>query len=600
MRSRVAVDPVTAAGGALGLAVLEELYWRRQGAPAGAGWLIAGAAATVVLSAIVASVWARWLPRTLALGLGLAVPAAPPCLALVNDCGSSGRWVALPVGAALSVLTGFGLAWLLSRRYGKSVLALTAAVTTIALLGGRAAGGGSRGTGNIRPNVVLIVLDTTRRDHLSLYGYPRPTSPSLDAFARECEVYEDAWSVAAWTPASHASILTGLLPAEHGVDGVASPPFTTSAPTLTRVLKQAGYGTAAFLANPILDERGWRRDFDAFQPPWSRGRHSLVRLVSRLYRDSSRWNPWNERSWTPRVFAQARSWWSAHRERPRFLFLNLVDPHRPYEPPPEYYRQFLGDVDPHAAMAVSQDPRDYRLHPGASADVRRILSGLYDGEVASMDHELGLFLAWLRDTGDLDRTVVVVTADHGERLGERGLVGHDLDVDQYLLRVPLIVRYPPRVRAGHVTRRVQLDGIAGYVLALADIEAPQVMARRALNRQDRRIVVAQYQEPRWFLERLHEGDPAFRTEPWHGDWSFVSDGRLAYLLRQVQGGPRDGRLVDLVQDPEWSREDLAPLQPDAARRLRSIAERLPRFGLVSPGEIDAEQVERLQSLGYVN
>jgi len=325
----------------------------------------------------------------------------------------------------------------------------------------------------------------------------------------------------------------------------------------------------------------------------------MVRLLSRLVRDTGYQNAWDQKGSTPRELTRARTWWSAHREEHRFLLLNLLDPHRPYDPPADYYTPFLGGLDPKLAMSVSQDPVDYQLHPGASPESRRILSGLYDAEIASMDHELGAFLAWLRETGELERSVVVVTADHGERLGERGLVGHDLEVDQYLLRVPLIVRYPPRVSPGRVTRRVQLDGIAGYVLALAGVEAPEVMARRALPRQNRSTIVAQYQEPGWFFERLQQRDPAFGPEPWRGDWNFVSDGRLAYLLREDAGGPLEGRLVDLEQDPEW-RHDLVAEQLEAARRFESLAEHLPRFQGRVASDVDDEQAERLRALGYAN
>lgn len=593
---------VTAVWGALTIAVLEELYWRSHGTASDLRLLIGVAAAVAILAAAAAGAAAIALPRHIAVAIGLAVATGPTCLLLLHGWGVAGRWRPALAAVPLSLAVGLGLALLLIHRRTRFILPALAVALVLATFVRARADHVSSSDLEPKPNVILIVLDTTRPDHLSMYGYPRLTSPMLDAFARDAEVYEDAWSVAPWTPPSHASMLTGLLPAEHGVDGEASPPFATSAPTLTRTLKRAGYRTAAFLANPNLAASGWDRDFDAFHPPWSRGFHSLVRLFERITHTGSGGSSWTQtltQTLTPRVFADARSWWSEHRGRPRFLFLNLLDPHRPYAPPPEYYRRFLGGLDSKIAMAVPQDPAHYQLHPGVPPESRRILCGLYDGEIASMDHELGAFLAWLRESGDLDRTVVVITADHGERLGERGLVGHDLEVDQFLLRVPLVVRYPPRVAPARVTRRVQLDGIAGYVLELAGIPAPSAMARSDLSRQDRRIVVAQYQEPHWFFEQLWWQDPGFRTEPWHGDWNFVSDGRLAYLLREDASGPLGGRLVDLEQDPEWT-HDLAAEQREAAAHLESLAERLPRFQGRVASDMDEEQRERLRALGYVN
>ncbi|HEX6739528.1 MAG TPA: sulfatase, partial [Vicinamibacteria bacterium] len=323
------------------------------------------------------------------------------------------------------------------------------------------------------PDIVLVVMDTTRRDRLSLYGHDRPTSPALDALARQAEVYDDAWSVAPWTPPSHASLLTGLLPAEHGVDGQDPAPFPAGRLTLTRVLRGAGYRTGGFVANPNLTAAGWDRDFDEYRSPRFRGRHSLLAWLDRWTFGPDHGDPWTSSGVTARTLALALAWWSAAPGRPRFLFVNLLDPHRPYLPPRAQRRRFLEGMDADEALAVDQDPDRYQLQPGLSERQARLLQALYDAEIASMDAALGRFLGVLRARGELDHTLLVVTSDHGERLGERGLVGHeaagDRALDPTLLRVPLVIRYPARAAPRRVPDRMPLTRVAARILELAGI-----------------------------------------------------------------------------------------------------------------------------------
>jgi arylsulfatase A-like enzyme len=454
-------------------------------------------------------------------------------------------------------------------------------------------------------------MDTTRRDHLTLYGYPRPTSPHLAAFARRAAVYDDAWSVAPWTPSSHASMLTGLLPAWHGVDGETEPPLPADLLTLPEVLHDAGYRTAGFTANPNLIGPGWDQGFEVYRPPWLRGLHSLIEPLN-FFTTGTR-DIWRGSDMTARVLRSARRWWgrAGHDgdrgpggDHPRFLFINLLDPHRPYAPPPRDYRTFLGATAPAEAYAVDQDPVTYHLKPGLNSRQRELLTGLYDAEIAAMDREIGRFLGWLAQRGELDRCLLVVTADHGERLGERGLVGHDLVMDEFLLRVPLLVRYPPAVPAGRVGRRVQLDGLPGYILHVAGVPAPPAMAASALQHPGRALAVAQYEDPQWFLDRMAQRDRRFDPAPYRGDWDFVAGERFAYVWSPWRARA-SGRLIDMAADPGWSR-DAAPEHPEIARALDAVAERLPLFHRPEGGEaaaaraLDRQEIEHLRSLGYVN
>jgi arylsulfatase A-like enzyme len=316
-------------------------------------------------------------------------------------------------------------------------------------------------------------------------------------------------------------------------------------------------------------------------------------LNARLYGGS---DPWNLDNSTEVVLKRARRWWSRNDDGPRFLFINLIDPHRPYRPAPSDLKAIGVDVDSVFAQTISQDPADYFLDPGMSQDERRILNALYDGEIRGMDRELGPFFDWLDRRGELDRTLLVVTSDHGERLGERGWVGHDLVMDQYLLRVPLIVRFPESISPSRWAGPVRLDGLPGHILYLCGIDPPDEMARRSLDGLTPGVLVAQYQYPGWFLERLRKR--GFDEAPYRGDWLFVTDGRYAY------SGSSDGTiepvLVDLSDDPGWT-TNLADIEPGTLRRLRDAAESLPRFEDAPRSRVlDPASRERLKTLGYLD
>ena len=596
-----------AAGTALAIVLLvsalEMLFWKSTGerldwTSAMLGTLGIGAAAAALAGAL--RIFAPMIVAlTPALFLGL-VPFVRTALLTMEVRGApvpSGLAFWGTVAVATACLAAI-LAALARRRPIRVTVGLLAIVVVIASFFVHSNRSGPRpaGIAGDHPDVILLVLDTTRWDRLSLDDPERPTAPRLAALARSSEVYESAWSVSPWTPPSHASIFTGLLPAEHGVDGEGQPPFVTDSESLTGVLRGAGYRTGGFPANPNLAAPGWERDFDRYQPPWFVGPHTVTELLNRVWLGSK--DTWMQNN-TTRVLSMARGWWSKNDGRPRFLFVNLLDPHYPYRPPEAHYRAFLPDTSPEEAYRAPQEPELYHINPGLDERASGILRKLYDAEIASMDAELGLFFDWLEERDELNETVLAIVADHGERLGERGLLGHNLMVDRFLLHVPLMVRYPPKVEPARIERRVQTDGLAGYVLELAEVEAPDAMRESALPRQDREIVVAQYQHPDWYLERLVARDRRFDTSPYDGDWLYVADERFAYVASRVGDEVLQGTLTDLVEDPEWSR-DVSDAHPQVVARLHEIAVALPSFVEREERELSPEALERLRSLGYAD
>lgn len=451
------------------------------------------------------------------------------------------------------------------------------------------------------PDVILLVLDTTRYDRLQVYGYGKPTSPNLVDFAAQAQVYEQAWSVAPWTPPSHASMFTGLLPAEHGVDGQGTaPPLPRDLTTLQGVLAKAGYRTAGFPANVILTAPGWSRDFQVYRTSTFDGRHTLILQMNALFRGRTEQQRDDYRS--RHIFERMRTWWKANDDGPRYAFLNLMDAHRKYHPLDEDFARFLPGV-----TRAESDRIDAEFWKRFDAESHRhdfdereldILNRLYDAEIAGMDREIGRFVDWLAARGELDDTIFLVTADHGERLGERGMLGHKLSQDPYLLHVPLIVRWPKELPPERIDRRVQLDGLPGYVLHLAGVPAPEAMARNALQTQDRELVFGQLRYPKGVVDDLAKHYPGFDASPYRGDWVFVEDpDELCYEL-PLRDPPAAGTLTDFRADPQFTR-DVSAEHPQRAAEMRTVAEALPRFGAAEPWEPTAEELEKLRALGYI-
>ena len=264
-------------------------------------------------------------------------------------------------------------------------------------------------------NAVLVTLDTTRRNALSAYGCPVPSTPNLDRLGAESLRYEWCRAVAPLTMPSHASMMTGLYPPRHGVRANGFAPLPGAAETLAERAREAGFETAAFVAALVLDrELGLAQGFDVYDQPSRPRRQHTIRYVER---------PAGE-------VVDAALGWLAGRADPgrRFLlWVHLFDPHAPWDPAPRFSEQVAG--------------RAGKAHP-------------YIAEVAAMDHELGRLFAALRADGTLADTVVAVVADHGEDLRDHGEPNHAAFVYDSTLRVPFLVRYPDGYRAGEVSEEI--------------------------------------------------------------------------------------------------------------------------------------------------
>ncbi len=297
------------------------------------------------------------------------------------------------------------------------------------------------GRGVERPNVVLVTLDTTRADHLGCYGDRDASTPNLDALAGRGVLFEQAAAVAPLTLPAHSSILTGMYPTHHSVRVNGNTALGQAQTTLAEALAEKGYQTGAFVAAFVLDGRwGLNQGFQTYDDRFDMKKYKHLDLAGVQ-------RPANE------VVDAALGWLEAHRQGPFFAWIHLYDPHTPYAPPEPYASRFGG----------------------------RGPAGLYDGEIAFADAQVGRLATWLHGSGLDERTVVVVMGDHGEGLGSHGEGNHGYFVYDYAVHVPLLVATPFRDLAGaRVGSQVSAVDVFPTVLALCGIDPPAPVHGRSL------------------------------------------------------------------------------------------------------------------------
>lgn len=464
-----------------------------------------------------------------------------------------------------------------------------------------------------RPNVVLISIDSLRPDHLGCYGYERQTSPTLDRLARDGALFEDVVSSTSWTLPAHAAMFTSLPDRVHGcvddrhwLDG--------SRLTLAEAFHNAGYRTSGFFSGPYLNPSfGLSQGFDTYRDCTSFGKTFAERLHERrLFSERGELSTElmdlsNADVTNSIVLAAVRSWFDKRPSGPFFLFIHLWDVHYDFLPPPPYDTLFdpgyRGPVDGRNLLREAKNPPP----SWDPADFRHLIA-LYDGEIRATDETVGHLVAELEHRGLLEKTVVAVTADHGEAFYEHGTFGHRWTLHDEELRIPLLIRYPKAVAAG---RRVQesatiLD-IAPTLLDLAGIPLLPAAEGHSLAS---RLAPGAPQPPPVTATGLLGGEPAV------GELTFPGSGIHDFSLRSASWkvifdlNSREIQVFDLASDPQeqqplgresgpFQLDQLERLYTENSRRLEAAASRLP-----VPRERDAPPVsrmtlEQLKSLGYI-
>ncbi len=412
--------------------------------------------------------------------------------------------------------------------------------TTIVLA---ACNGGDGGAPRAGRSFVLVTIDTLRADHLGAYGYREGRTPHLDALARDGVVFETVTSQVPVTLPSHASLLTGMVPPTHGVRDNTYFRLDDGATTLAEVLKARGYDTAAFVGAYVLDSSfGLAQGFDRYDDDLAGdGSESTGTIAERKGED---------------VTNAFLSWLDGRSDdRPFFAWIHYFDPHLPYSPPAPYREEFAS-------------------HP-------------YDGEIAYADEQVGRVLDALDKRSRPDGTLVVVTSDHGESLGEHGEKSHGFFVYDATLRVPLILRETGSISPGtRIVSPARTIDIFPTVLEALSVPVPAEAQGRSLLplvAKDERTGPEAYAE--CYVSELN-----FHWAPLIA----LRDGGYKYIE-----APRP-ELYDLESDPGETR-NLADREPDRLRQMRAklakLVEGFPK-SLSSRLQPDPETIEKLRSLGY--
>lgn len=425
------------------------------------------------------------------------------------------------------------------------------------------------------PNVVYVVMDTLRRDRVGLYGYGRPTTPRLDAFAREGLVFEDAYTTSSWTWPSTASLLTGRLPDSHGVKSSKACTLSQRLPTLPEALQARGYSTAAFVGNPIVEpNRYFDQGFETFSVEVPRFRMS------------------------DEVMPPALDWLEVHAPVRFFLYLHLVDPHTPHRPHPGEAARLELPLPPAGWPERGLDgvPSD----PTPSEAVIDYTHQLYDASVATGDRWFGELLDALDRLGLTEKTIVVFTSDHGEELFDHGRHGHGHEVYDELVRAPLVMRgpgIPAARRVGVVSNRhlpTTLAALTGASLRtpgvqyhLVDDELPD----EALFETTKGVWgMARYQQ----LYGLRRGSRVthLRVVPSAED-----------PLGPAEPAKGDVRTFDVVGDPR-QQSDMVRMLPDRgaadAARIRELVREADESRPPLVLGVGAQGQEQLEAIGYAD
>jgi arylsulfatase len=466
-----------------------------------------------------------------------------------------------------------------------------------------ACSGGDRGSGNNtkndtgtvaeHPDVILVLVDALRADHLGIYGYStRDTSPNIDAIGKESQLFENAVAPAGWTVPSIASLFTGAYPQTHRVLQFIDPKkhgvysdrineivrmdaLSTEHDTVAEIFQRNGYQTAALLKSHVVNAgRGFEQGFDHFEivldgekADGESGKF-LTDAALRFFEERERWEP----------------------RKPLFLYLHYMDVHIPYRPPEPYYSKYVdsrwdsdqdGSYAKYKVFLGSGADRSPRLEP-TSDDIEKLVA-LYDGSIAYFDHQIGRIWKQLLKSGRSKNTIFVLTADHGEAFNEHGRFGHS-GVFQEHIHVPLIMRVPS------IPARVHADWVETVDLAttLTNVAGlPNELHGRG---------------PDLLTTRHTQGKPdTFVFSEW-GKESTIINGSGFKLIET----PDERMLYDLNTDP-GEKSDISATNEALTKKLAAILEEhlretsiaADRFPKVDSKGLSSEEVAALKELGYL-
>ncbi len=471
-----------------------------------------------------------------------------------------------------------------------------------------------------KPNILLIVMDTTRVDHLSCYGYHKKTTPHIDRYAQDAVIYKNAYSTASWTLPSMASILTGTYPGYHGAHRVETSEtyfpmnkLNDKNTTLAELLKQAGYNTAGIVGCEFLTKVfGLHQGFNYFDDKISSYLFTLSTFA--VLQCSNHFFPLidylsSKGYYGYRVADQinksALSWLEENgKKEPFFLFLHYFDPHHPYWPEElgtaqrnipdkirgKYKKGNVNYVDMERGIIDSVMRGEKPLLP----DEKDYLLNNYNREISILDKKIGAIFKKLEDMSLYDNTLIIITADHGESFGEHNLMLHGVHLYDDNIHVPLIIKYPLRDKQkGFIDYPVSLVGIVPTILSHLSIEPPDFIQGSPFNQRHEQRIIAQ----NYF-------DPNFKKQKWAKRFMYdlisIKVGDYKYI--KVLNG--EDQLFNLKEDQKETDNIIKKGEgiKNNIRNLLDLYTKQLKLAEKSNGKvvIDKKTMQNLKALGYIN
>lgn len=441
------------------------------------------------------------------------------------------------------------------------------------------------------PNILLITIESLRTDHVGCYGGKLPTTPALDALARESIVFDNAWSVTSWTLSAHASLFTGLYPTATNVT-LPRDRLDASYRTLAELLHDHGYDTAAIVSGPYL-----------------RKSHQLDQGFSHY--DESAVSPAGQTSTdditNPAMEARMAGYFDsrATQARPFFLFAYFWDPHYDYIPPPPYDTLFV-PPDAKKIGLAKYDTGEGKVTRNASpAEMAYVLSQ-YDGEIRATDEVLGRLFDRLKKAGLWDKTVIVVTADHGEEFFDHGEKGHKNNLHVESVKVPLLIKPAGKVAPRRDARPASLVDVYPTLAAAAGWRGklPPHHGRSLLQAGGEDAAVYGELTTSWYFTNK------VTKQRWaeNNFWLSLLEGPYRLIgMRNPEKKMEQWALYDVQNDPTETR----PLGAEHATRLDDMKKRLLQWqekmvqtgkllGKRGEADLSPDEIERLKAIGYLN
>ncbi|MHC4943521.1 MAG: sulfatase-like hydrolase/transferase [Planctomycetota bacterium] len=473
------------------------------------------------------------------------------------------------------------------------------------------------------PNVLFVVWDTVRADRMSLYGYDKSTTPFLDEWARKGRVFDRCISPGSSTVPAHGAMFTGLLPSEHGANN-RHKNLDDRHETLAEIFKRGGYDTYLFSANPhISKDENFDQGFDQANHPWDRkNRQRALKIVRNRLHPEDRSNELVQEIRRKKVnkwFIKAAGQlgrenligWLEQREsdKPFFAFLNYMEAHQPYVPREKYRKLFMtpGQIE----LSYKEDFSWMEIWTYTfglkeySPEALEVLGLVYDACIAELDDLFKDLISSLEERGLLENTIVVLTGDHGEHLGEHHMIDHQFSLYEELLEVPLVLWYPGKVEPGRENMPVVNYDLFPTLLDLAGLEAGARRAGHAINLlepRENRLRMAEYPSDFEFAiqtvkQRFPDWDPnAFRKRLfalYQGDLKLIWASNGMHELYDLNVDPQEQN--NLV---EGDHPGFAPMQ-EALEKVKAGLDHFDYSKAQKP-RMSEEQQKRLEALGYAD